>query len=164
MLLIPRGCVLGHRRIGRNSLAWIMSPSVTSGQLWVKVTCQWGRGAQPEALGRGPSETDRFGFKFQLQHFPMWPWACPPFPLNLSSPIEWDQSHLLRLMWKFRRWYLESRKALSSMLGRIQALSQRKHPFCGSSFLRAHLHTHSINTTTRQWENPEFYVLKKLLP
>lgn len=86
-----------------------------------------------------------------------WPWACPPFPLNLSSPIQWDQLHLLRLMWKFRRWYLESGKALSSMHGRRQALSQHKHPFCCSNFLWAYLHTHSINTTTRQWDNPEFY-------
>lgn len=90
-----------------------------------------------------------------------WPWACPPFPLNLSSPIQWDQSHLLRLMWKFRRWYLETGKALSSMPGRRQALSQRKYPFCCSNFLWAHLHTHSINTTTRQWDNPEFYLKKK---
>ena len=47
-----------------------MPPSVTSGQRWVKVMCQSGRGAQPEALGRGPWETDRFGFKFQPQHIP----------------------------------------------------------------------------------------------
>ena len=73
--------------------------------------------------------------------------------------MEWDQSHLLRLMWTFRRWYLESGRALSSMHGRRQGhkLSQRKHPFCGSNFLRAHLHTHSTTTTSRQWENPEFF-------
>ena len=151
--------MLGHPGIGRNALAWIMPSSVTSGQLWVKVMCQWGRGAQPEALGRGPWETG-LGSSSSSSMSCTWPWACPPFPLNLSSPIQWDQSHLLRLMWKFRRWYLESGKALSSMHGRRQTFSQRKHPFCCSSFLLAHLHTHSINTTTRQWDNPEFYLKK----
>ena len=145
MLLIPRGCVLGHLVLGGihwHELRLLQSHQGSLGQGHAPVRQ---RGTAWSTRKRTARDRQVRGQVPAPECPCTWPWACPPFPLSLSSPMEWDQSHLLRLMWTFRRWYLESGRELSSMHGRRQGY---KHSVSVSVLSAAPISSEPIYTHT----------------